>query len=128
MVICPGPPVNAFADPYPCRAGGHTTTASDGAPAEERQHAACVAGERNEGSGDAVDALLEAAGVALLRTSQRLEPLGDLDEALLTRGLGEPGVHLRVLVGLAGDGRLEVVLGLADRLPGGRVADLGEEL
>ena len=70
----------------------------------------------------------EAAGVALLGPGQRLEPLGDLVEALVAGGLGEAGVHLGVLVGLAGDGRLEVVVGGADGLAGGGVADLGEEV
>ena len=66
--------------------------------------------------------------MALLGAGQGLEPLGDLVEALVAGGLGEARVHLGVLVGLAGDGRLEVVLGVADRLAGDRVADLGEEV
>ena len=75
-----------------------------------------------------LEALGEAAGVALLGPGQRLEPLGDLLEALVAGGLGEAGVHLGVLVGLTGDGRLEVVLGGADGHVGDRVADLGEEV
>src|SRR5690349_15156991 len=71
---------------------------------------------------------LEAAGVRLLGPGERLEPFGDLVEALLAGGAGEAGVHLRVLVRLAGDRRLEVVLGVTDRLAGGGVADLGEVL
>src|SRR5688572_9775056 len=55
---------------------------------------------------------------------QRLEPLGDLLEPFFARGLGEPRVHLGVLVGLAGDRRLEVLARVADRLAGRRVADL----
>ena len=62
-------------------------------------------------AGDVLEALGEAAGVALLGAGQRLEPLGDLLEALVAGGLGEARVHLGVLVGLAGDGRLEVVRG-----------------
>jgi hypothetical protein len=72
--------------------------------------------------------LREAAGVALLGAGEGLEPVGDLVEAFVAGGLGEARVHLGVLVGLAGDGRLEVVLGVADRLAGGRVADFGEVL
>src|SRR5437763_9648153 len=81
------------------------------------------------GSGlQVLDALGEAAGVALLGPGQRLEPLGDLVEALVAGGAGEARIHLGVLVGLALDGRLEVVLGGADRHTGDRVADLGEEV
>ena len=58
----------------------------------------------------------EATGVALLGASERLEPVGDLVEALFAGGLGEARVHLGVLVGLAGDRRLEVLLGVADGL------------
>src|SRR5688572_14948815 len=57
-----------------------------------------------------LEALLEAPGVRPLGARERLEPLGDLFEALFARGLGEARVHLRVLVGLAGDRRLEVQL------------------
>src|SRR5580698_5057750 len=71
-----------------------------------------------------VEALLEPAGVRALGAGQGLEPLRDLVEALFARGLGEPRVHLRVLVGLARDRRLEVLRGVADRLAGRRVADL----
>src|SRR5580700_2437201 len=65
--------------------------------------------------GDRLEPLRKATGVRLLGLGQRLEPLGDLLEALVTRCLGEAGVHLGVLVGLALDGRLQVVLGGADR-------------
>ena len=41
---------------------------------------------------------------------------------LLRLGLGHARVHVGVLVGLAGDRRLEVLAGRADRQPGGRVA------
>jgi hypothetical protein len=74
------------------------------------------------------ESLTETTGVALLGPGQRLEPLGDLREALFTRRLRETGVHLGVLVGLARDGRLEVVLGGTHRLVGGGIADLGEEV
>src|SRR5437764_10001443 len=73
---------------------------------------------------EALEALGEASGVALLGPGQRLEPVGDLVEALVARRAGEAGVHLGVLVGLALDGRLEVVDGGADRHIGHRVADL----
>src|SRR5689334_7316616 len=61
-----------------------------------------------------VEALLEPARVRALGARQGLEPLGDLLEALLARGLGEPWVHLRVLVRLARDGGLEVLHAVAD--------------
>src|SRR5439155_21372864 len=72
--------------------------------------------------------LVEPSGVGLLRLGQRLEPLGQLGEPLLARGLGHARVHLRVLVGLAGRGGLEVQLGLAHRLAGGGIADFLEEV
>src|SRR5580765_2369649 len=65
-------------------------------------------------SGKRLEALGEAAGVALLGPGQGLQPLGDLLEALLAGGLGEARVHLGVLVGLALDGRLQVVGSLAN--------------
>src|SRR5689334_21759490 len=52
---------------------------------------------------EALEALREAPGVAALGLGQGLEPVGDLGEALLARGLGHSRVHLRVLVGLAFD-------------------------
>ena len=70
--------------------------------------------------------LREAAGVALLGLRERLEPLGDVVEALVARGLRHAGVHRLVLVRLAGDGRLEVLLGVADGQARRRVADLLE--
>src|ERR1041384_326222 len=72
---------------------------------------------------EALETLLDPAGVRALGASQGLEPLGNLLEAFLARRLGEPRVHLRVLVGLAGDRRLEVLLAVADRLAGCRIAD-----
>src|SRR6476619_2453930 len=64
------------------------------------------------------EALGEPTGVALLREGHRCDPLGALLEAFLSGRLGEPRVHLGVLVGLAGDRRLEVVGGRADGLVG----------
>src|SRR5688572_1206514 len=75
-----------------------------------------------------VEALLEPASVRTLGAGQGLEPLGDLREAFLAGGLGEARVHLGVLVGLAGDRRLEVQLAVADRLAGRRVAHLLQEV
>ena len=77
---------------------------------------------------EGLEALGEAAGVALLGPGERLEPLRDLLEALVASGLGEARVHLGVLVGLALDRRLEVVGGGTDRDAGDRVADLGQEV
>src|SRR5262245_46460206 len=55
---------------------------------------------------------------------QGLEPLGDLVEALLPSRPGHPRIHVGVFVGFAGDRRLKIILGRADRLAGRRVADL----
>src|SRR6516162_7701318 len=56
-------------------------------------------------SADALETLVEPAGVALLGAGEGLEPFGYLGEALVARRTGEAGVHLGVLVGLAlGDG------------------------
>jgi hypothetical protein len=57
---------------------------------------------------EVVEALLEAAGVRLLRARERLEPLRDFGEALLARRPRETRVHLGVLVGLPIDRGLEV--------------------
>src|SRR5439155_11224712 len=73
---------------------------------------------------DLLQPLGEAARVRLLGLGQGLEPLGHLPEAFLARLLGESRVHLRVLVGLTGHGGLQVLLGVADGLPGRRIADL----
>src|SRR5713101_2269806 len=80
------------------------------------------------GSGDGLKSLRELAGMTLLGAGERLEPLSDLVEVLVTRGAGEPGVHLGVLVGLAGDRRLQVVGRRADGHTGHRVADLRQEV
>src|SRR4051794_2536546 len=58
--------------------------------------AQCSWGARPEplGSGQVLEALTEAAGVGLLGAGQRLQPLGDVLEALVAGGLGEAGVHL----------------------------------
>src|SRR5580693_8080334 len=95
-------------------------------PAARPRRAGRVTGR--SGSGDRLEALREPAGVGLLGPGQRLEPLRDLVEALVAGGLGEAGVHLRVLVRLAFDGRLEVVRGGADWHAGDGVADLAQEV
>src|SRR3954447_16301060 len=64
---------------------------------------------------EVVQALLEAAGMRLLGAGERLEPLGDLGEALLARCPRESRVHLRVLVGLTLDRGLEVQVRASDR-------------
>src|SRR6476660_8016576 len=61
---------------------------------------------------EGLEALAEAAGVALLGAGCR----------------GETRVHLGVLVGLALDGRVEVVGGGTDGDAVHRVADLGEKV
>src|SRR5437660_11109523 len=75
-----------------------------------------------------LESLGEASGVRLFRLGERLEPLGDLDEAVLARLLGEARVHLRVLVGLACHRRFQVLFGVADGLAGRRVAHFLEVL
>ncbi len=45
-------------------------------------------------SGDVLEALGEATGVALLGSRQRVEPLGDLVETLVAYSPGEPGYIL----------------------------------
>src|SRR5690606_2575640 len=89
--------------------------------------AVCGGGYATHGSGHRVEGLLETAGMALLSLGQRLEPFGDFLEALFAGGLGHARIHVGVFVSLAGDRRLQVLGGRADRLAGGRVADLGEE-
>src|SRR5580692_8179093 len=79
-------------------------------------------------SGQRLETLGEASGVALLGARQGLEPVGDLLEPLVARRAGEARVHLGVLVGLALDGRLQVVGGGAHRDAGHRVPDLAEEV
>src|SRR5437899_6815562 len=78
--------------------------------------------------GDVLKTLVEPPGVRLLGLGQRLEPLRQLAEALAARGLGHARIHLGVFVRLAGDCRLEVLLGLADRLAGRRVAYFLQEI
>src|SRR5579862_2103588 len=73
---------------------------------------------------DRVESLLEAIGMRALGLRERLEPVGNLAEALLARLLGHAGIHVRVLVSLARDRRLEVQLRLADRQARGGVAYL----
>ena len=60
--------------------------------------------------------------------TQRLEPVGNLVEALLARSAGHTRIHVSVFVGLAGDRRLKVVGGTADRLAGCRITGLRQEL
>jgi len=75
-----------------------------------------------------LERLLEPASVRLLGERERREPRGDLLKALLLGRACHRGIHVGVLVRLASDGALEVLLGGADRLARGRVADLRQEL
>src|SRR5690606_18142885 len=59
---------------------------------------------------------------------ERLEPVGDLIEPLVARGLRHARVHVRVLVRLTGDRRLQVRARRADRQARGRIADRLEVL
>src|SRR2546427_5753533 len=77
---------------------------------------------------DLLEAFVEPARVRLFRLGERLEPLRELGEAFLPRGLGHARVHLGVLVRLAGDRGPEVLLGLADRFVRDRIADLFQEV
>jgi hypothetical protein len=62
--------------------------------------------------------------VRLLRLRERLEPVGDLREALLAGRLRHAGVHVGVLVRLTGDRGLEVRGRVAERQARRRIADL----
>src|SRR5690606_18353678 len=75
---------------------------------------------------ETVQRLLEAIGVGPLGLGQGLEPVGDLVEALVAGGFRHARVHVGVLVGLAGDGRLEVIGSAADGQARRRVAGLLE--
>src|SRR5690606_38571495 len=75
---------------------------------------------------DVVEQRLEASSVRLLCLGQRLEPVGDLGEALFARRLGHARVHVGVLVGLASYRRLEVARRVADGKIRRRIADLLE--
>src|SRR5208337_3394626 len=68
-----------------------------------------------------IQRLLEAIRVRPFRLGEGLEPIGDLVEAFLSGALRHARVHIRVLVGLAGDGRLAILCGGADRQTGGRI-------
>src|SRR5262249_38245336 len=74
------------------------------------------------------EGLLKAPGVGLLGLREGLEPLRDVVEALVARLLGHARVHRLVLVRLAGNGALEVLLGVADRQARRRVAHLLQEV
>ena len=63
-----------------------------------------------------------------LGLGQGLKPIGNLVEAFVASGLGHARVHVGVLVGLAGDGGLQVIGGAADGQAGGRVAGFLEVL
>src|SRR5260221_13285004 len=78
-------------------------------------------------SDELVERLLEAAGMRLPGLGQCLEPVSDLLEALVARGARHARIHVGVFVGLAGDRRLEIVAGRADRLARRRVAYFLEE-
>src|SRR5262252_6283744 len=62
---------------------------------------------------DLIQPLVEPPRVRLLSLRQRLEPLRQLRQPLVPRGLGHARVHLGVLVRLAGHRGLQVQLGLA---------------
>src|SRR5687768_12083541 len=108
------------------RCGAGRTTPSD--PATDRTW---EAGSDRLGrllARDLGQALVEAPGVRLLGLGERLEPLGELGEALVPRRLRHARVHLGVLVRLTSHGRLEIQLGLADRFARRRIADLLQEV
>ena len=56
-----------------------------------------------------------------LGLSQGLEPVSDLLETLGARCLRHARIHIRIFVGLAGDGRLQIIGGAADREVGGGI-------
>src|SRR6267142_6125589 len=69
-----------------------------------------------------VQGLLETVGVRALRLGKGFEPVGYLVEAFVAGTLGHTGVHVGVLMGLAGNRGFQVIARLADRQPGRRVA------
>src|ERR671919_420380 len=71
---------------------------------------------------ETVERFLEAVRMAALRLGERLEPVGDLAEALVARLLRHARIHVGVLVRLAGDRRLEILARAPDRQVGGRIA------
>src|SRR5690606_41688132 len=79
-------------------------------------------------SGQRLEGLRELVRVRALCLGERLEPVGDLVEAFVASRLGHARVHVGVLVRLAGDRRLEVLGGCADRQARGRIADRLEVL
>src|SRR5512132_3250195 len=75
-----------------------------------------------------VESPLEAPGVRLFGLRQSLEPVGHLLETLFPRRLRHAGIHVGVLVRLAGDRRLEIERRTADRQAGRRITDLLQKL
>ncbi len=70
-----------------------------------------------------VQGLLIAVGVRTFGFRKRLEPVGDLVEALGARILGHARIHVGIFVRLARDRAREIGLGRADRQAGRRVSD-----
>src|SRR5260370_934076 len=68
-----------------------------------------------------IEGPLEAAGMRFFGLCEGLEPIGNLVEALLAGGARHAGIHVGVLVRLAGDRGLEIVVGAADRRSGHRI-------
>ena len=59
-----------------------------------------------------------------LRLGERLEPVGDLGETFLTRGLRHAGIHVGVFVGLSGNRGLQIQTRAAEREVRRRIAAL----
>src|SRR5688500_5929371 len=72
--------------------GGASVSNGRGAPSDAPTRPA----GRTRSAVQAVERLLEAAGMALLGLRQGLEPLGDLLEALLAGGARHAGIHVGV--------------------------------
>ena len=62
------------------------------------------------------------------RLGQGLEPFRQFLKAFFARGFGHAWVHLRVFVGLAFNGRLEIRFGAPDGFSRGRVADFLQKI
>src|SRR5437016_620729 len=75
-----------------------------------------------------LEPLREPPRMGLLGFGERLEPFGNLLEALAAGRLAEARVHLGELVGLTVDGGLEVLLRRTDRQTGHGVARLLQEI
>ncbi len=65
--------------------------------------------------------------MAFLGLGQGLEPIGDLVKTFLAGGAGHAGIHIRIFMGLAGHGCLQIQVGGANGLPRCRITGFFQE-